>query len=334
MTRIIRRLKLYRISTCCHFFPNYWKSSKEIACHFGANGPVSRLRIYCDMLFCVFRYGASDENYLSFEFYLKKHSYRNRFVTWRRNMRIMKKSPPDIISLFLDKVRFNNRFANYVRRAWLDCSKSDSETIATFIEHYHSCIIKPTDSACGVGIRKIYREQLGDLKLADFAGQNYILEEAIENCADIAKLNPSSLNTLRVVTATDNKGVPHIITIVLRMGVGDNITDNAHQGGIACCVDSLTGTLSAVGRTFKDEKFYSHPTTHLEFKDCIVPNIEGVKRFVMRLASEEPLARLVGWDIVLTNSGIEVLEANIPPGEDLTELDLKGNWFLIKKLIG
>lgn len=333
MNGLIRKLKLYRISTMLSIFPNYWKSSKEIACHFGAEGIVPRLRIYFDMLLCMFRYGASDENYLSFEFYMKKHAYRDRFITWRRNMRIMKKTPQEIISLFLDKIQFNNRFAKYVGRSWLDCSKADSEAIMAFIKQYQSVILKPTDSACGVGIRKISCEQLGDLKLSDIAGHSYILEEAIENCADIAKLNPSSLNTLRVVTATDDKGLPHIITIVLRMGVGDNITDNAHQGGIACCVNSLTGALSVVGRTFKDEKYYSHPTTHFEFKNCIIPNIENVKRFVIELASEEPSARLVGWDIVLTKSGIEVLEANIPPGEDLTELDLNGKWFYIKELI-
>ena len=40
----------------------------------------------------------------------------------------------------------------------------------------------------------------------------------------------------------------------------------------------------------------------------------------MEIAYIEPGARYVGWDIALTPGGIELLEGNIPPGQDLTQI--------------
>lgn len=335
MNKIVSRLKLYRVATVVLIFPSYWKSSRDIVRHLGKAEAscVSRAGIYLDMLGCLLRYGASDENYLQFRFYGKDHHYRDSFITWRRNMRIMRETPSEVIGLFLDKVRFNKRFSKYIRRGWLDCLEADASEIRDFISRYPSVIIKPVDSACGVGIRKIYKEQYGCLDIAGLVGRKFIIEETIENRDDIARFNPSSLNTLRIVTVTDSKGNVHILTVVLRMGVGNSITDNAHTGGIACCIDSVTGRLQEYGRTFKDDKFYIHPTTGLKFAACCIPDIKECMAFVESMASEEPFARLVGWDVALTKNGMEVLEANIPPGEDLTELDLKGKWHILCGLV-
>ena len=334
MNSVIKQLKLYRIATILSIFPLYWKSSKEIVEHYKDkdNKNVSRCKVYVDMLICLLRYGASDENYLSFEFYGKNHKYRDSFITWRRNIKIMRRTPKSIVDLFLDKVMFNTKFSKYIKRDWLDCKNSDVKQVMDFIDKHEHVIIKPKDSACGVGIRKVSKNDLSIENIEKLAGQNYIIEEIIYNCDGIARLNPSSLNTLRMVTATGNEGNVAGLSGGLRMGVGKNITDNAHTGGIACCVNSQTGYLSKYGRTFKDEIFNSHPTSHIIFEECKIP-IDGCITFVHNLAREVPKARLVGWDIALTRNGLEVLEANIPPGEDLTELDLKGKWHILCELL-
>lgn len=135
-----------------------------------------------------------------------------------------------------------------------------------------------------------------------------------------------------MVTFTDKEGKVHIVNVLLRVGRGESITDNAHVGGIACVVDLQTGRLKGAGRTFRDEIFECHPTTGIEFNNFQVPQFKQCIAFVKDLASEVPAARLVGWDVVITPNGLEVLEANIPPGEDLTELDLHGKYQQIVKL--
>ena len=87
MNSIVKKMKLYRISTVLSILPKYWKSSKEIAQHVGA---TSRISLYVDLLTCLVKYGASDENYLQFRFYGQSDKYRDSFITWRRNMKIMK----------------------------------------------------------------------------------------------------------------------------------------------------------------------------------------------------------------------------------------------------
>lgn len=326
---ISKALKLYRIVTVLSILPRYWVSSNRIAKHVNAK---SRWAIYFDLLYCLFKYGASDENYLQFRFYRQPHTYRNSFITWRRNMAIMKYTPKDVIALFLDKARFNIRFQQYVKRGWLDCKTASKMEILNFVEKYPAVIVKPIESACGVGICKWVSQTVDDEKIDKIVGANYIIEEAIENCSELKALNPSSLNTLRMVTFVDKKANVHIINVVLRVGQGNSIMDNAHAGGIACVVNSRTGRLGGEARTFKDEIFEYHPTTNVRFLDFQIPRFDECVNFVMRLASEIPAARLVGWDVVITPTGLEVLEANIPPGEDLTELDLHGKYQKVIKL--
>ena len=53
---------------------------------------------------------------------------------------------------------------------------------------------------------------------------------------------------------------------------------------------------------------------------------EDVLQVVFSLAKEFTEARFVGWDIVLTTNGIDVLEGNIPPDEGLCQIDLAGRY--------
>ncbi len=284
------------------------------------------------MLSCLIKYGASDENYLQFRFYGKDHTYRNSFITWRRSISIMNYTPRKTIDLFLDKARFNQRFAKYIHRGWLDCNHATEQQILDFVKLYPTVIIKPMDSACGVGIVKTsYNHLISEYRVKLYAGKNFIIEETLENHPDIKQFNPSSLNTLRMVTFTDKENKVCLMNVVLRVGKGNSIMDNAHAGGIACCVDFTTGRLIGPARTFKDEVYEVHPTSGMKFDGCQIPNFNACVDFVKQLASEEKTARLVGWDIVVTPDYLEVLEANIPPGEDLTELNLKGKYLEIIK---
>lgn len=164
-------MKLYRISTVLSILPKYWKSSKEIAQHVGA---TSRISLYVDLLTCLVKYGASDENYLQFRFYGQSDKYRDSFITWRRNMKIMKYTPLNVIDLFLDKAKFNYRFAKYIKRGWLDCNNANKDQILGFIQKYSSVIVKPMDSACGVGICRWIYSDINDIDVEKIVGKNYI----------------------------------------------------------------------------------------------------------------------------------------------------------------
>lgn len=325
MNALIKKLRLYRVWTVCKIIPQYYKKSKKIAREYN----LSTLPIYWDMMRSLFKFGASDENYEQYHFWEHDDKYKDSFITWRRNMAIMYKfNTPEAKELFLDKVKWNKRFAKYVKRDWLYCKESTIETITDFLHKHEDVVLKRIDGACGVGIDK-YKAQdiLSNKKLINqIEESNVILEEVAVNAAPIRQFSPSSLNTFRFVTCIDHSGVPHIIATAFRMGNGKSHTDNFMTGGIACFVDPETGVIVTDGVNLEGKTFKAHPVSGIVYKGFQVPHWAEARNLALSLALEEPKARFVGWDVVMTDHGFDILEGNIPPAEELTELNLKGKY--------
>ena len=154
----------------------------------------------------------------------------------------------------------------------------------------------------------------------------YIIENEAVNIDDVKKISPKSLNTIRVVTSVDSKGNVNIVTTALRVGNGHSYTDNICTGGIACGIDMQTGIVVTDGMDHEGNKIVMHPVSKIPFKGIQIPLWEDVLQVVFSLAKEFTEARFVGWDIVLTTNGIDVLEGNIPPDEGLCQIDLAGRY--------
>ena len=126
----------------------------------------------------------------------------------------------------------------------------------------------------------------------------------------MAKLNSSSLNTLRIYTYRTMAGDYVILVSVARFGGKGAFNDNASTGGGFCHVYD-DGTL--------DQKVLRYHTldkpTMKEFLgfDCLtVPNYERIKSFVFDLHKRLPYFDLVGWDIALDSDNDPVfIEMNL-----------------------
>lgn len=325
MNALTKKLRLYRVWTVCKIIPSYFKKSKKIAREY----KLSTFPIYWDMMKSLYKYGASDENYEQYHFWEHDDKYKDSFITWRRNMAIMYKfNTPEAKELFLDKVQWNKRFAKYVKRDWLYCKESSLDTITDFLHGHADVVLKRIDGACGVGIDKYKaKDILSDNKLLNqLVGANIILEEVAVNAEPIRQFSPSSLNTIRVVTCIDHQGVPHIIATAFRMGNGKSHTDNFMTGGIACFVDPESGVIVTDGVNLDGKTFAAHPISGIVYKGFQIPNWAEARDLALNLALEVPQARFVGWDVVMTDDGFDILEGNIPPAEELTELNLKGKY--------
>lgn len=325
MNTLVQKLRLYRVVTVLKIIPQYYKKSRKIAHEYN----LSTLPIYWDMMRSLIKFGASDENYEQYHFWEHDDEYKNSFITWRRNMAIMYKfCTPASKDLFLDKVLWNKRFSKYVKRDWIYCKEASADTIKKFLMKHTDVIVKRIDGACGVGIDKYKAADIlvDNAFITRLGGVNIILEEVAVNAEEIRQFSPSSLNTFRFVTCIDRSGVPHIIATAFRMGNGKSHTDNIVTGGIACYVDSDTGIVVTDGLNVEGKFFSEHPYSKITFKGFQIPKWEEAKKLVLGLAMEVPEARFVGWDVVLTEKGFDILEGNIPPGEELTELDMKGKY--------
>lgn len=329
---IVKELRLYRIITVLNIAPKFWKKSSLIA----KENSVSTLYVFKDMLGCFFKYGASEDNYEQFHYYGKDHTYRDSFITWRRNMKIMSLfNTWDAKKLFLNKVEWNRRFSKYVKRDWIYSKEATVESLIEFLKNHDEVIVKTIDGACGQGIDKYLSKELlnKDAVLNSILEKDCIVEEVAVNIPEIKSFSPNSLNTIRIVTCVDKKGEVHIITTALRVGNGTGCTDNICSGGIACMLDPQTGIIVSDGMDHQGLFYKKHPTSNLTFKGFRIPRWQDCLDIVLDVAKEVKDARFVGWDFVLTTKGIDILEGNIPPDEGLSQIDLIGRYYKVIKLV-
>ena len=70
-----------------------------------------------------------------------------------------------------------------------------------------------------------------------------LLQPRLVNHADVERLSPSALSTIRVMTTAAAGAAPVFLAGLLRMGTGSATADNFAQGGIAAPIDAETGEL-------------------------------------------------------------------------------------------
>lgn len=327
------KLKLYRVRTVFRYIVNSWNNSAFIMAH--AVGR-KRISIYLDLLRSFLQYGADFNDYCTFSFWNKSNEEKDTYITLRRNDQLrFAFCTPRVYDLFLDKALFNTRYSKWVKRDWIATTCSPMTEVIDFINRHESVIIKPLSDYGGHGVKKIDKNQIDregiitDLKQTISSGKNYIIEEVVENCENLKRLAPSSLNTVRLVTVIDKSGELHIIASLLRMGNGISLTDNYHDGGMACVIDMDTMQLRGNAVGMNCVRHDVHPYSGIPFDGYPVPEVKICVDMIKEIVSVEPEARYVGWDFAICpGGGIELLEGNIPPGEDITQINRdKGLWY-------
>lgn len=321
-----------KIKTVLKYAKASWKNSAYVVKQCTSKNRVS---VYFDLIYWFVRYGNDFNDYCTFEFWNKSTEERKSYISLRRNDVLrFAFSTPRVHKLFLDKAVFNERFKNYMSRGWMTTEGKSLDELYVFTQTYPSVIAKPLEDYGGHGVFKIakdkdnWKENLDRLHRCMNEGVKYIVEETIENAEYIKQIAPGALNTLRIVTVIDKCQNLHIIAALLRMGNGKAITDNYHDGGMACPIDLETGRLKSTAHGMNNFSCDVHPFSGISFEGYEIKDFSKCVELVKKIAYVEPEARYVGWDFAITPNGIELLEGNIPPGEDITQIATgKGMWY-------
>lgn len=131
----------------------------------------------------------------------------------------------------------------------------DPYELAKFCEGYDKLILKPSiDTSSGHGVSLFKRNngvfinnniEILDSRFLHKFGDDFILQEAIEQHPDLAVFNQTSVNTLRIVAYRSVKDESiSIVTSVLRVGLNGAVVDNAHAGGKFVGFNPKTGVLN------------------------------------------------------------------------------------------
>ena len=161
-------------------------------------------------------------------------------------------------------------------------------------------------------------------KFYDSLEESSICEEFIKHHDDMNLLNPATVNTVRFLSIRKDDGV-EIISASLRIGNNkERIVDNMRKGGIGAQVDLKTGIIITFGHDYDGNTFIEHPATGCRILGFQLPNWDKALELVKTAHSKLPQCALLGWDIALTQTGADIIEANTAPGPLLTQfMDLE-----------
>lgn len=141
--------------------------------------------------------------------------------------------------------------------------------------------------------------------------KDFLVQDRVRQHEAMAALNPTSLNTIRILSYRSGSEVL-LCNSIVRIGRSGSVTDNQSAGGIAVGI-SENGLLyecaySLVGQVRQTD-------TGIVLKDYSIPNYYKVVELVKRLHLKLPFFKLVGWDVAIQENGEPVLiEFNTDPG--------------------
>lgn len=266
------------------------------------------------------------EDYCAFKLYDRSHFWQSKFLTWPRLLKFVKKlnknaSQKDF-ELIQDKALFNAHFSAYIHRDWLYIPNSSTEELRSFILRNSTFLLKVTTGTQGQGITLFNNSQIDiDAFVEKYEGMPYLLEAFIRQHPQIAAPNPTSVNTVRIVTARIGNNVM-FVGAGLRCGGSGSFVDNLHNGGAAYPINLETGIISGPGLDYRAENSYiRHPSTGHIMPGIQIPYWDNLLDTVREASFLTPIG-YVGWDIAITESGIDVVEANVKyPGVTVIQLD-------------
>ncbi len=145
----------------------------------------------------------------------------------------------------------------------------------------------------------------------------YYLEQVIVQSKEMAALNPSSVNTIRVMTCNIEDD-PQIFFCSVRVGNNGAVVDNFHSGGMSAVVDNDTGVVTGPAMDKAMNRFERHPSTGVVFKGFQIPRWEEVKAMVYDACRMHPEMTVIGWDVAITEEGPLLIEGREFPRKTLT----------------
>lgn len=295
----------------------------------------SKIRIFIELLFHIFRYGAIEWHYFSYGFDIKGYRKQNEYMDdaefmWQNNMLNMIQSNWDYTCLLRDKNLFAELLTmwGYQTPRVLVQISGEEETCA-FLGSLRrgGYFCKILNGECGKGTFKIICEterwsidgkeySVSDAKeiiKKRLLENTYIVQNIVEQLPEINAIYPNALNTLRITTYYDKKkqcAVP--FAGFYRVGANQGIADNWAAGGILVGMDIRTGKLKKYGY-FKHgygTKVTAHPDSGFVFENYQLPFYEQAMKQALELHEKLKGIPVIGWDIALTSNGPMFIEGN------------------------
>lgn len=215
----------------------------------------------------------------------------------------------------------------------------DLSHLMTYLENHQKIVHKPIFGAEGRGVSIIKLDQgrilqnsqeisLEDLNAYIMASENFFLSEYIQQSDFGNSLYPDSLNTMRILTMVDPQTDKSFVAAAMqRIGTHQSApTDNYSRRGAAFNINLESGILEEGIHSPNDNslvRLTCHPDTKEVLVGLKIPNWSELKESLTEVCDyiyQRHGIKYVGWDVVHTDKGFEILEGNSWPGIDFHQL--------------
>jgi len=207
------------------------------------------------------------------------------------------------------------------------------EDIINLIKHEKKLYIKPIKAGKGKGVYllsmkddqlyvdetvKSTKEMISFLK----KDSNWLIVEAIQQGTYLNSLYDKTPNTIRFITwKSQETGDFEVFFAVQRIGTKATFpVDNGSRGGLVANINLETGELSEARNLHSLDSWEYHPDSNTKIKGVKVPDWSAIKTEMLDLTNRFPYMNFMAWDILLTDEGVCIIEANTSSGVNIIQL--------------
>lgn len=274
--------------------------------------------IFIDIVISSLKYGSGYMDYFQFYFENLNGKQRATYINRTVNNNYFKlMNNREYFHFFQNKHEFLNRFKDYIKRDFIMLNEVTYDEYLEFVKKHPVFMAKPDDGLCGHDIELIDTsgKDLKELYDSFFKKKTLLLEEKIVQNGELSSIYPLAINTIRVVTINRN-GRVEVPFVAIRMGNGGRVVDNFNSGGCFTVVDE-DGVIRKPALDKENNVYDVHPYTNTPLIGFKIPMYEEIIKQCKEMATVIPEVGYVGWDMTVTDKGIDVVEGNQLPGYDI-----------------
>lgn len=198
------------------------------------------------------------------------------------------------------------------------------EEAISLCKNLKNVVIKPSQLSKGKGVKKISvtngkieNDEQTIEEIFDTYKKDFIIQEAIIQHEKLSALNPTSVNTMRVMTYRSGMEVL-VVYAAIRIGRIGQVIDNQSAGGISTVINE-DGTLGKYAFGVAGDDMIEKTDTGIILEGYQIPYFNEALDIVKQSHYDLPYFDIVGWDISIDKEGVPILvEWNGNPGPSQT----------------
>lgn len=316
---------------------NLW--SKKETYYPEAKYHKSSFCIFCEQLLCILKYGEINDFYFLYGFDTKNRKQCNEYIQHSEFRAIRNKknyTQFNWVNVLRDKELFAIVGESYgiptiktigiLKNNTVYVKDGSEFNIIQYLSKNSNLhlFFKPQNDECGKGIFSIdiinnkffmsdKETTLSDIKnyIETLNDKEYIIQNKLVQHEDMNILYSKSLNTMRIITIKDKKGIPLHFGSLLRIGANGSIVDNLAKGGIAIGINT-EGILKSYGflKPPHGKMVTKHPNTNVQFDGFVIPYYKESVNMCLFFHRKIKDVFAIGWDIAITEDGPIFVEGN------------------------